>query len=206
MSLKSLLRSYRLPLLLALSVLPSLALAHAQNDGEGFMAGFTHPVFGFDHLLAMVSVGILSSQLGGSCIWRVPTVFVASMVVGGMLGILQLPLPLGELGIAVSVIVLGLAIVRATKETNPHLPYLFVGIFGIFHGHAHGLEMPGSASPAFYTLGFLTSTSLLHICGVIIGEISIRREKLYRALRYSGAVMSGIGVTFLLTGLGLAIV
>lgn len=206
MSLKSNFPNLRSCLLLALYLLPSLASAHSNNDGDGFMAGFTHPVFGFDHLLAMISVGILSSQLGGSHIWRVPTVFVTSMVLGGAMGIAQIPLPLGELGIALSVIVLGMAIVCADQDMNPHLPYLFVGIFGIFHGHAHGLEMPGSASPAFYTFGFLISTSLLHIVGVIIGEISTRREKLYKALRYTGAGMAGIGLTFLLTGLGFGVI
>ncbi|MDB5815275.1 MAG: hypothetical protein JWN23_2392 [Rhodocyclales bacterium] len=206
MSPKSKFFNTRALLMLALCVLPSLAFAHSRNDGDGFMAGLMHPVFGFDHLLAMVSVGILSSQLGGAHIWRVPTTFVTSMVIGGALGIMQVPFPIGELGIAWSVVVLGIAIVRAHKEMNPYLPYLFVSLFGMFHGHAHGLEMPRSASPAFYTFGFLISTSVLHIVGVIIGEISTRREKFYKVLRYVGAGMSGVGFTFLLTALGFQIV
>jgi urease accessory protein len=191
--------------LLALA-LPSLCFAHSQNDGEGFMAGFLHPVFGFDHLLAMVSVGIVSAQLGGANIWRVPAAFVSSMVLGGLLGIFQHELPMRELGIAASVIFLGVAIIHVNAKTSPWIPFAFVLFFGICHGHAHGTEMPGSASPAFYTLGFLLSTSLLHLVGVGIGELAIRREKLVSGLRYVGAAMAGVGLTFLLSGFGVSVV
>jgi len=185
-----------LPVILMLT--PSVCFAHTENDAGGFMAGLLHPVFGPDHLLAMVSVGIVSSQLGGANIWLIPVAFVSAMIVGGAIGIFQVPLPLGEIGIAMSVIFLGLAIFRVSRDTSPWLTFVFVIFFGMFHGHAHGLEMPASASPAFYTFGFLISTSLLHVTGVLIGEISTRRERLYSALRYSGAGMAMIGVTFLL--------
>jgi urease accessory protein len=187
-------------------LLPALCFAHAKQDGEGFMAGLLHPVFGFDHLLAMVSVGIVSAQLGGANIWRVPSAFVFAMMAGGLLGIYQVPLPFRELGIAASVIFLGVAIIHVDARTPPWLPFFFVLFFGACHGHAHGTEMPGSASPAYYTLGFLTSTTLLHLVGVLIGEVAIRRERLVGALRYSGAGMAGVGLIFLLTGFGVAVV
>lgn len=194
-----------LPLLVLLAF-PSLCFAHAKDDSDGFMAGLLHPVFGFDHLLAMVSVGVVSAQLGGANIWRVPAAFVTAMVFGGLMGIFQFPLPLRELGIAASVILLGVAIIHVNAKTSPLIPFAFVLFFGICHGHAHGTEMPGSASPAFYTLGFLVSTSLLHLLGVGIGELSIRREKLVSGLRYVGAAMAGVGLTFLLSGFGVSVV
>jgi urease accessory protein len=193
-----------LPLLVL--ALPSVCFAHAKDDGDGFMAGLMHPVFGFDHLLAMISVGVVSAQLGGANIWRVPSAFVTAMVVGGLLGIFQMPLPLRELGIAASVIFLGMAIIHVDAKTPPLIPFAFVLFFGICHGHAHGTEMPGSVSPAFYTLGFLVSTTLLHLVGVGIGELATRREKLISGLRYVGAGMAGVGLIFLLTGFGVAVV
>jgi urease accessory protein len=185
-----------LPVILMLT--PSICFAHTEDDADGFMAGLLHPVFGLDHLLAMVSVGIVSAQLGGANIWRIPVAFVSAMVVGGAIGIFGVPLPLGEIGIAMSVIFLGVAIFHVSKDTSPWLTFAFVLFFGMFHGHAHGLEMPVSASPAFYTFGFLISTSALHVTGVLIGEVSTRRDRLYSALRYSGAGMAMIGVSFLL--------
>jgi urease accessory protein len=187
-------------------MLPSLCLAHSGQDGQGFVAGFLHPLLGFDHLLAMVGVGIVSAQLGGANIWRVPLGFVLAMVVGGVIGIYQIPLPHGELGVAASVVLLGIAIIRVRASSRIWAPLVFVALFGICHGHAHGLEMPESASPAFFTLGFLLSTSMLHLTGVLIGEVSIRNERLVSSLRYTGAAMAGMGLTFLLTGFGVAVI
>lgn len=189
------------PVLLLL--LPSLCLAHAQADGAGFMEGLTHPVFGFDHLLAMISVGIVSAQLGGANIWRIPVAFVSSMCLGGVIGILQWNMPWAEAGIAASVVFLGLTIIHAHRDTSPWMTFALVMAFGMFHGHAHGMEMPRSASPAFYTFGFLTSTSLLHVAGVVIGELAIARERLLSGLRYTGAGIAGVGVMFLLHGVGI---
>lgn len=199
-------RCLRALLPLVVLALPSLCFAHAQDDGDGFMAGLMHPVFGFDHLLAMVSVGVVSAQLGGANIWRVPLAFVSAMVVGGLLGIFDVPLPLRELGIAASVIFLGVAIIHVNAKTPPLIPFAFVLFFGMCHGHAHGTEMPGSASPAFYTLGFLVSTAALHLVGVGIGELAIRRETLIGGLRYAGAAMAGVGLMFLLSGFGVSVV
>lgn len=205
-SLPSLALLLHVALPLMVLIVPTSCFAHAKQDGEGFMAGLLHPVFGFDHLLAMVSVGIVSAQMGGASIWRVPTAFVSAMVVGGIMGIFQVPLPLRELGVAASVIFLGVAIVHVSTATRPWLPFVFVLFFGICHGHAHGTEMPGSASPAYYTFGFLISTTLLHLVGVLIGEVAIRRERLVSGLRYTGAAMAGVGITFLLAGLGVSLV
>lgn len=205
-SMQTVFRRARRLLPLVVLLLPSLCFAHAKQDGQGFMAGFLHPVFGFDHLLAMISVGIVSAQLGGANIWRVPLAFVSAMVVGGIVGVYQVPLPLREVGVAASVIFLGVAIIHVNARTSPWVPFLFVLFFGVCHGHAHGTEMPNSVSPVYYTFGFLTSTSLLHLVGVFIGEMAIRRERLVGALRYSGAGMAGVGFMFLLSDFGVAVV
>lgn len=174
-----------------------LPFAHAHGvEGGGFINGLIHPVFGPDHLLAMVAVGILSVQIGGKAIWAVPGAFVALMVVGGLMGMKELPFPAIETGIALSVLVLGVAIAFDKK-----LPVLwsmvFVGFFAIFHGYAHGFEMPVVAQPLLYALGFVIATAGLHIAGVLIGLIAryIRRGE--SLLRYLGAGIAGIGFSIL---------
>jgi urease accessory protein len=186
---------------LSLLLMPTLCLAHSDDDGSGFMAGLLHPVFGFDHLLAMVAVGIISAQMGGANIWRVPLAFVGAMVFGGLVGIFGVPMPLREMAIAASVICLGGAIVVVQRSTSPYIPFFLVALFGMCHGHAHGVEMPESASPAFYTFGFLISTCVLHLAGVLIGEVAKRRDHLWSGLRYAGASMAGVGVMFLVATL-----
>lgn len=185
------------------TMIPSFCWAHQEQDGTGFIQGLVHPVLGIDHLLAMISVGVVSAQLGGRSIWLIPATFVCSMVVGGIFGVYQIPLPLGELGVAVSVIVLGASIVIANKNTSPLLINIFVIFFGIFHGHAHGMEMPQSASPAFYTLGFLLSTALLHISGIAIREVAAHKDLFRKALRYIGASIAGMGLLIFLKGLNI---
>ena len=193
-------RGRALAFALVLGALPALCAAHGADDGEGFASGLLHPVFGFDHLLAMVSVGIVSAQLGAASLWRVPLAFVIAMALGGLLGALQVPLPLREAGIAVSVVVLGIAVVAARRHARPHWIFPFVLFFGLCHGHAHGAEMPRSVSPAFYTLGFLTSTALLHVAGLLIGELALRRERACKLLRCSGAAMALVGLGLLIRG------
>jgi len=179
--------------LLIMSLLPQLVWAHDLNGGGGFMAGFGHPVLGLDHLLAMVCVGILSAQMGGRAIWSVPSVFVGVMLIGGVLGMEGVPLISVELGIAFSVFALGLALV-AEKKAPPRLAILLVAIFAIFHGHAHGTEMPHLAEPALYALGFFIGTATLHIFGVLIGLFSKKINHGELLLRYLGAVITGVGV------------
>lgn len=176
---------------------PAVARAHAGGSDAGLVNGLMHPVFGLDHLLAMISVGVVSAQLGGPNIWRIPAAFVSAMTVGGALGIPQFTLPPAELGIASSGLVLAMGIVLAQRHMSPW-PITALGLFfGVLHGHAHGLEKPKSVSPALYTLGFLISTSVLHIFGVLIGELATMQTWLWRGLRFTGGVMAASGVASL---------
>jgi urease accessory protein len=179
-------------------LLPALAEAHPGGSDTGLMAGLMHPVFGPDHLLAMISVGVVSVQLGGDNIWRIPLAFVGAMIVGAVLGLQQVALPYAELGIAASVLVLGMGIVMARRAMSPWPITALVAFFGALHGHAHGAEIPGSVSPALYTLGFVISTSVLHIFGMIIGEVATMQSWLSRGLRFTGAAVTASGVAFLL--------
>ena len=182
----------KIGLVLLLLALPSVVQAHEVGNSGGFMSGLSHPVLGLDHLLAMISVGILSAQMGGRAVWTVPSAFVGVMLVGGLMGIYGIPLFSVELGIALSVMVLGIAI-----AADKRLPMLFamiaVGFFALFHGHAHGTEMPELADPALYALGFIIGTALIHIVGVGIGLISKTVSFGPQLLRYVGAGIAGIG-------------
>jgi urease accessory protein len=142
-------------------------LFHSGTDG-GIFAGLLHPILGIDHLLAMVTVGLLSAQLGGKAIWTVPATFVSVMALGGILGILGLPLPFVEYGIALSVVVLGVALL-ARRKLPIAAAMAFVGLFALFHGHAHGTELPELSETALdviaYVFGFLVATASLHLIG-----------------------------------------
>lgn len=187
---------------LLIVLLPAVAQAHTGGSDTGLVNGLMHPVFGLDHLLAMISVGVVSAQLGGNNIWRIPAAFVGAMTVGAALGILQLTLLHVELGIAASVLVLGMGIVLAHRHMSPWPITALVLSFGAFHGYAHGLEIPESVSPALYTLGFMISTSVLHIFGVLIGEVATMQTWLWKGLRFTGGVVTASGVAFLLQTLG----
>lgn len=184
-------------LLLAL-LAPLGAMAHEGSSLPygSFVAGLAHPVLGIDHFLAMVSVGIVSAQIGGRAIWTVPGTFVTVMALGGVLGWLDVGLASIEFGIAFSVLVLGIAIAADRK-----LPILAamgaVAIFATFHGYAHGAEMPTVANPVRYALGFMTGTALLHIAGVLIGDISQHYARGKVLLRVAGAAIAGAGTWFL---------
>jgi len=184
-------------LLLLLCLLPAPLFAHTGHDTLGFANGFTHPVFGPDHLLAMLSVGILSAQMGGRAIWTVPLAFVSFMLVGGLLGMFGLPFFSVEIGIAVSVLSLGLAI-AANKRFPISLTMAGVAFFALFHGHAHGVEMPGSAQPALYALGFILGTTAIHLLGVVIGWASTRHPGGALRLRWAGVCIAVLGLFFLL--------
>lgn len=174
------------------------ASAHEIHSGGGFMSGFNHPVLGFDHLLAMLSVGMLSTQLGGRAIWTVPLAFVTFMLVGGILGLYAIAVPFVEIGIALSVLLLGLAI--AFDRQIPLLfAMAFVGVFAIFHGHAHGAEMPALASPVLYALGFLFGTAVIHLGGVMIGLGMQRMTGQRNLMRVTGAAIAAMG-GYLLAG------
>ena len=183
-------------LLLLLCLLPAPLFAHTGHDTLGFANGFTHPVFGPDHLLAMLSVGILSAQMGGRAIWTVPLAFVSFMLVGGLLGMFGLPFFSVEIGIAVSVLTLGMAI-AIDKKLPVILTMAGVTFFALFHGHAHGAEMPGSAQPALYALGFILGTTAIHLLGVAMGWASTRHPGGALRLRWAGLCIAVLGIFFL---------
>jgi urease accessory protein len=177
--------------------LPSIAHAHPAQSAEGFMSGLLHPVFGLDHFLAMLSVGIVSAQLGGQRIWTVPGMFVLSMVVGAIFGLRGDVWRFSEAGIACSMIVLGIAIATVTERVRSWPVLIVVGFFGCLHGHAHGLELPKAADPIYYAAGFLTSTICIHLLGVGIGHVFTTRSVLVMPLRHLGSAIAGMGLMFL---------
>jgi urease accessory protein len=182
--------------ILSLLILPTSLFAHTCHDTFGFSSGFTHPVLGMDHLLAMLSVGMLSAQIGGRAIWTIPATFVAFMLVGGVFGMNEIPFFSVEIGIAISVLTLGLAI-AADKKLSVLLAMVGVGFFALFHGHAHGEEMPSSAQPFLYALGFILGTALIHIAGVAIGWTATRIPRATTLLRFGGALIALLGSFFL---------
>src|ERR1700757_4384660 len=148
------------------------AFAHIlEGDAAGgFISGFEHPVSGWDHILAMVSVGLWGAQLGAPAIWLLPVTFPIVMAFGGMLGLMGVPLPYTEIGIALSAIGLG-AVVAAEARPPLWVAAVLVGFFAIFHGHAHGTELPPDESGVMYSIGFVVATGLLHLTGIGIGLI-----------------------------------
>lgn len=180
--------------------MPGLALAHegASLPYGSFLGGLTHPVLGLDHFLAMVSVGILSAQIGGRAIWTMPATFVLVMAFGGLLGYIDIGLTAIEAGISISVLALGVAI-ASDRKLPMSLVMTAVGFFAIFHGYAHGAEMPTVANSVTYAAGFLTGTAALHLFGVLLGDIASRYTVGYTVLRVTGAGIAGMGAKFLLT-------
>lgn len=185
-------------LTLAGALLPTAALAHTGiGDTGGFAHGFWHPIGGLDHVLAMVAVGAFAARLGGRALWIVPTAFVAMMAVGGFMGMEGIQLPFVETGVALSVVVLGVAVALRWKLPVAAAGAL-VGLFAIFHGHAHGGEMPVDASGLTYATGFMLATALLHVVGIGlglgVGKIGARSKLILQA---SGGAMALAGVALL---------
>ncbi len=178
--------------------LPTLAFGHEGSSLPygSFLGGLIHPVLGLDHFLAMVSVGIVSAQIGGRAIWTVPATFVGVMSIGGLLGTWDLGLSAIEVGIALSVLGLGAAI-AIDKKLPLSLALSVVGFFAIFHGYAHGMEMPKVANPVTYAAGFLAGTTVLHITGVLVGDIAQHYKKGKWLLRIAGAAIAATGLAFL---------
>ena len=177
------------------------ALAH-ETGGEaaGFLAGLGHPVSGLDHVLAMLAVGLWGAQLGLPALWMLPVAFPMMMAMGGTLALIGLPLPGVEVGIALSAVVLGALILL---EARPPLvaALMIVGLFALFHGHAHGTELPEGQNGLLYSIGFVASTGALHAIGIAIGTVH-RWEWGRRALRLTGAVVAAGGAYFLVRALG----
>jgi urease accessory protein len=186
-------------LIVALVFAPTLALAHSgHGDPLGFAHGFAHPLGGLDHVLAMIAVGLLAAHLGGRALWLVPASFVAVMALAGALGAAGMALPLVELGIAASVVVLGLAV--ALRVNLPTVAAMaLVGFFAVFHGQAHGAEMPAAASALAYGVGFLAATALLHGVGLALGSLLGSTGAAFgrRVVQAGGGAMALAGVALL---------
>jgi urease accessory protein len=183
---------------LLLLALPCASLAHVgQGDiGGGFVAGLEHPVLGLDHVIAMVAVGLWGAQLGQPAIWLLPVTFPIVMAFGGVLGAVGVRIPGIEIGIALSAIVLGALIALAARPPLA-VAAVIVGVFAIFHGHAHGGELPESANSIAYSAGFVIATGALHALGILIGTINRLRKGGY-VLRAAGALIAVGGLYFLL--------
>jgi len=181
-------------LALWLIVLP--AWAHEQTGQvAGFVTGLLHPVSGLDHVLAMVAVGLWGAQLGAPAIWLLPVTFPLVMAVGGFVGLLGVPLPGGEVGIAASAILLGAMV--ATESRPPlWLATVLVAFFAVFHGHAHGSELPAGESGLLYSAGFVVATGALHASGILVGLVHRWRSGRI-ALRGAGAAVGVAGLLFL---------
>jgi urease accessory protein len=182
-------------------LLDSPAEAHVGTGfAGGFAAGFNHPFAGFDHLLAMISVGLWGAFLGRPLIYTLPVIFPAVMVGGAVWGMLDMPLPPVEVGIALSMLVLGCCIVLALKA--PVWPAsLIVATFAVYHGYAHGKELPSAADPTGYSVGFVLATGLLHVLGICVGFLNDRPGGVI-ATRSMGGLIGGMGVWYLYKAIG----
>ncbi|MBX4925303.1 HupE/UreJ family protein [Rhizobium binae] len=183
---------------LAAAALPAVASAHpAIGETAGFSHGFAHPMSGLDHMLAMVMVGVFAFQLGGRATWLVPTTFVLVMALGGALGVAGINVPFVETGIALSVVILG-AIVALNVKAPLAVAAGLIGLFAIFHGHAHGAEMPENAAGAAYAAGFMVATALLHAAGLalgyVVGRAGERQGVLVTRTAGSIAALAGVGI------------
>ncbi len=179
-------------------ILPSVADAHMiQSGANGFQSGFQHPLTGPDHFLAMFAVGLWGAQMGGRSVWTLPVTFPLIMVLGGIMGILGIPLPGIETGIALSILCLGLAIAFAWKPAE-WIALLLIAVFAICHGYAHGSELPKAADPADFAIGFVIATGLIHLFGIAVG-LALHKPFEGRIARALGGLIALGGVYFLVT-------
>jgi urease accessory protein len=170
--------------------------AHVQGgQAAGFLTGLLHPISGADHVLAMIAVGLWGAQLGQPAVWLLPVTFPMVMACGGFLGLVGIPLSGVEVGIALSALLLGLAVAR---EARPPVwvAAVLVGAFAVFHGHAHGTELPAGQSGLMYSIGFVSATGCLHAVGIAIGLIH-RWPAGRVVLRAAGAFVAVAGVGFM---------
>lgn len=186
----------RFVLVVFLLLIPSVASAHQETGGiGGFVSGFLHPINGLDHIVAMVAVGLWGAYLGAPAMWLLPVIFPMVMAFGGALGILGVPLPGTETGIALSGVLLGLAVAFAARPPL-WVAGVLVGVFAIFHGHAHGTELPHAANALTYAVGFVIATGLLHLSGIALGLLT-RWPWGQVVVRAGGGVIACIGFGFL---------
>lgn len=185
-------------LALALLAAPTAAFAHTGvGDTSGFVHGFMHPVGGLDHVLAMVAVGVFAVVLGGRALWLVPLSFVGMMVAGFLLGVGQVGVPFVELGIALSAVVIG-GLAALGRPMPVAAAMAVTGLFAIFHGHAHGAEMPADAGGLSFALGFVTATALLHVAGILaamgVAALTGRYGRPLARIAGGAFALGGIGV------------
>lgn len=184
---------------ICLLLFPVVAQAHAEGVAQsGFWNGFHHPISGLDHVLAMVSVGLWGAILGSPAVWVLPVAFPLIMTLGAVAGILGLNLPAVELGIVLSVVLLGGVIALKFRPGLP-LAVLIVSFFAVFHGYAHGAELPENAGAVGYSIGFVVATGLLHLTGIVLGLIH-RLPFGDRVLQGGGIAISVTGVILLVRG------
>ncbi|MFS8035456.1 HupE/UreJ family protein [Xanthobacter sp. AM11] len=194
------------PALLLAGLLASIplspALAHTGSGvAVGLESGFLHPITGPDHLVAMVAVGLWGAQLGNPAIWILPVTFPLVMAVGGLIGIMGIDLPFVEPIIALSGVALGLMVALSVRPPIWAAAVL-VGIFAVFHGYAHGRELPDAADAIAYAVGFVVATGMLHLVGILLGVL-VRWEAGAKAVRACGAAIGCVGVYFLLGSIGI---
>jgi urease accessory protein len=189
-------RVTRVAFAFALATLPAIAAAHQESgQAAGFLSGLAHPISGIDHVLAMVAVGLWGAVLGHPAVWVLPVAFPVVMAFGGLMGLLGVPLPAVEIGIAVSAIVLG-AMVLAELRPPLAVAAIIVAFFAVFHGHAHGRELPEGASALLYSLGFVVATGLLHAAGILLG-VARRWPDGRQVIRVAGGGIALAGLFFL---------
>lgn len=172
---------------------PALAYAHsAAGAVSGFGAGFLHPITGVDHVLAMLAVGLWGAELEGKAIWMLPITFPLIMSLGAVAGILGVPMIAVEIGITASVIVLG-SVIALNFRPNAGVATAIVGCFAIFHGYAHGAELPHQTSAFEFCTGFVVATGMLHLCGIGVGLVTHLPHGL-KVLRSGGAAIATAGI------------
>ena len=183
-----------------LCLLPDAAFAHIIRGAQGgFGSGFAHPLTGPDHFLAMFAVGLWGAQMGGRQVWTLPVTFPLIMVVGGVIGMLGVPLPAIEIGIALSILALGLAIALAWRPAE-WVALLLIAYFALCHGYAHGAELPLAADPADYAIGFVLATGMIHLFGIGVG-LGLNKPMHGRLSRGLGALIGAGGIYFLVPAL-----
>ena len=167
----------------------------ASSTGGGFITGFLHPITGLDHVIAMLAVGLWGAFLGNPAIWLLPVIFPMVMAFGGVLGIAEVPVPAVEVLIALSGIMLGIMVAAKIKPPI-YIAAILVAVFAIFHGYAHGTELPNAVEPLAYSVGFVTSTGLIHVAGISLGLLTKWSWGL-TTIRVFGGIICIIGLYFL---------
>jgi len=178
-------------------LISAVANAHGTVSGSsGFVSGILHPIFGLDHLLAMLAVGMISVKMGGKAIWYVPLFFIIVMFLGSNIGIYYPDIIDAEIGISLSILVLGLSLF-ITKRIPLFVIYIGVGLFALLHGHAHGVEMPFAGDPFYYALGFMSGSALIHLLSIGIMELVQKSSKSVLLTKIIASLISVFGLYYL---------